>query len=123
MKTSHFQNHIKSHSFLLLAHYATFAYQDLLFSYLTKNKAKTVTKMNFPLPELPNLKNLEITVLQSGKKEKIIKKKSFYSPPALAYVLQSFQLLQLVIFSKPKYDVVIAEDSLLAALSIILRLF
>ncbi len=114
---------ISSHSFLLLAHYATFAYQDLLFEYLTENKAKKVTKMNFPLPELPYLKHLEITETQNGKQVKKVKIFSLHQPVLLAYTFQSLQLIFLILFSAKKYDLIIAEDSLMAFLSILLRFF
>src|SRR3989344_5604569 len=122
MKTSHFQNHIKSHSFLLLAHYATFAYQDLLFEYLNKNKAEVVTKINLPLPELPNLKKIEITECEDGKVTKTKNIWSMYKPLIFAYLFQTIQLFFLVLFGNKKYDVVIAEDSSLAFVGICLRM-
>jgi len=112
---------ISQDSFLLLAHYATFAYQDILFDYLTKRKAKLVTKINFPLPELPILKNIEITNARPEEKETKIIVKSFSSPPFFAYIFQSLQLIYLIIRSSQVYDIVIAEDSLLAILSIFLK--
>lgn len=112
---------ISSKSFLLLAHYATFAYQDLLFNYLTDNKAKRVTKINFPLPELPTLQSIEITETKHGEKTTFKKIFSLYKPPLIAYFIQSLQLLYIVLVSKKDYDVVIAEDSLLALLSILLK--
>jgi len=122
MKTSHFQNHIKSHSFLLLAHYATFAYQDLLFEYLNKNKAEVVTKINLPLPELPNLKRIEITECENGTVTKTKNVWSMYKPLIVAYLFQTIQLFFLVLFGNKKYDVVIAEDSSLAFVGICLRM-
>lgn len=110
-----------NYNFLLLAHYATFAYQDILFEYLTKKKTKLVTKINFPLPELPILKRIEITNTRLGKKGENVIVKSLSSPPYFAYILQSFQLIYLILKSGQIYDVVIAEDSLLAILSIFLK--
>lgn len=114
---------ISSHSFLLLAHYATFAYQDMLYDYLVGKKAKLVTKMNFPLPELPYLKHLEITTNAKGREIEREIRKSMYKPPSFAYLFQSLQLLFIVGRSGYSYDVVIAQDSLLAFLSLFLRLF
>lgn len=113
---------ISSRSFLLLAHYATFAYQDLLYEFLTNNNAELVTKINLPLPEQPYLKQIEITQNKGNKVIESRKVKSFYKPPFFAYILQSFQLLFLVANSSKNYDVIIAQDSLLALLSIILRM-
>jgi len=109
------------YSFLLLAHYATFAYQDLLFEYLTKRKGKLVTKMNFPLPELPVLKHIEMTNVREGKFDKTKSLRSLSTPPFLAYIFQSFQLLYLVLKHNQRYSVAIAEDSLLAFLCVLLK--
>lgn len=108
--------------FLLLAHYATFAYQDMLFEYLTnKNKAELVTKFNLPLPELPLLHQIEITKSKNGKVGKTRKIKSFVNPPLAAYFLQSFQIFFYTLGSKTTYDYIISQDSLLAFLSIFLK--
>lgn len=112
---------IKSNSFLLVAHYATFAYQDLLYDYLTERRAKLVTKLNFPLPELPLLKHVEIFTSYEGKKNKPAIISSFVTPPLFAYFFQALQYLWLILISEKKYDYIIAEDSLLACCSIILR--
>lgn len=113
-----------SHSFLLLAHYATFAYQDMLFDYLTyEKKAKLVIKFNLPLPELPFLKTIEITESSYGKKGSTKKIFSFVNPPLIAYFLQSVQLFFMVLTSPKSYDIVITQDTLLAFISIILRFF
>lgn len=114
---------MKNYSFLLLAHYATFAYQDMLYDYLVHKKAKHITKMNFPLPELPYLKHLEIVQSRAGKEISREIRKSMYKPSFIAYVFQSIQLILLVLRSQDRYDVVIAQDSLLAFLSLFLRLF
>lgn len=114
---------MSSHSFLLLAHYATFAYQDMLYDYLVGKKVKLVTKMNFPLPELPYLKHLEIVQNKAGKEISKDTKKSLYKPSSIAYFFHSFQLLFLVLRSRYSYDVIIAQDSLLAFLSLFLKLF
>jgi len=74
---------VSSHAFLLLAHYATFAFQDILFEYLTSNKATLVTKFNLPLPELPLLKKIEITDSKKGKIELPEKLSPLLSPPYL----------------------------------------
>lgn len=110
-----------SYSFLLVSHYATFAYQDLLFDYLSKHKARHVTKINLPLPELPNLKRIEITECRQGTKTKTDTIWSLYTPILAAYLLQTVQLFLLILFSNKHYDVVIAEDSSLAFVGICLR--
>jgi len=115
-------NVISSHTFLLLAHYATFAYQDLLFQYLTDNKALLVTKFNLPLPELPLLKKIEITDSQKGKIETTRRITSSVQPAILAYAIQSFQLFFIILLSENKYHVIIAQDRLLAFIAIILRI-
>lgn len=115
------ENSISKNSFLLLAHYATFAYQDLLFDYLTEKKAQRVTKMNFPLPELPYLKKLEITETKNGEKTSFKQIFTLYGQPFLAYPFQSIQLLLLIFLSSKKYDVIIAEDPLLAAIAIVFK--
>ncbi len=112
---------IKHHSFLLVAHYATFAYQDLLYEYLTKRRAKLVTKINFPLPELPLLKQIELYQKINGQKEEFKCMRSLFAPPSFAYFLQAFQYVWIVGTSPQTYDYVIAEDSLLAFCSILLR--
>lgn len=114
---------ITSHSFLLLAHYATFAYQDMLYEYLIDKKVKLVTKMNFPLPELPYLKHLEIVDNRQGKEGSKKIRWSPYNPPSLAYIIQSLQLLFIVLTSQHTYDVIIAQDSLLAFLAVFLKFF
>lgn len=110
-----------NNSFLLLAHYATFAYQDILFEYLASNKVMLVTKFNLPLPELPLLKRIEITDSKKGKITSFRKVTSLVKPIVLAYILQSLQLFFIVLISKNKYDVIIAQDRLLAFIAIILR--
>lgn len=120
---SSFGGGISSHTFLLLAHYATFAYQDILYEYLTKRKAVRVTKFNLPLPELPTLKQIEITTTEKGVKKSYKKIQSFVKPPAIAYVLQTIQLLFIISFSRKTHDIVIAEDSLLATSAEVLRFF
>ena len=112
---------VSSHAFLLLAHYATFAFQDILFEYLTSNKAVLVTKFNLPLPELPLLKKIEITDSKKGKIETTRKITSVTQPPIFAYAIQSLQLFFTVLLSINKYDIIIAQDRLLAFIAIILR--
>lgn len=106
---------------LLLSHYGSYAMQDLLFEYLIKQKIFLVKKVNFPLPELPFLKHLEITTARNGRIVKLSKVKSLYSPPIVAYFFHCLQLLFISLLSKEKYDFVIAQDSLLASVSIVLR--
>lgn len=118
----HYEKALQSQRFLLLAHYASYAMQDLLFEYLLKHKALLVKKINFPLPELPFLKELEITTAENGKIIKVNKTKSLYSPRFIAYFFHCIQLFFIIVFSKDKYDLVIAQDSLLACVSIIIRL-
>lgn len=115
------ERNLDTHTFLLLAHYATFAYQDLLYEYLTSRGARIVTKINFPLPELPNLKRIELYENRSIQSE--VKKTipSLWYPSAFAYPLHVIQLVILIATRGIRYDVVIAEDSLLAFGSLILR--
>ncbi|MFH1832998.1 MAG: glycosyltransferase [Candidatus Levyibacteriota bacterium] len=115
-------NFIKS-TFLLVGHYATFAEEDMLFDYLSENRVKTITRINFPLPELPYMERIKITINEQGivKESKSIS--SFVRPIWLAYILQSFQLLFLIFRSRRTYDILIAQDSLLAFLGIIFRTF
>ncbi|MCL4359691.1 glycosyltransferase [Patescibacteria group bacterium] len=110
-----------SRSFLLVAHYATFAYQDLLYDYLTKKGARLVTKFNIPLPELLFLRQVEITRAEAGKTTGIRHYPTLKNPPFLAYLIQSMQFFLLVILSSESYDMVIAEDSLLAFVCVALR--
>lgn len=115
------RNTYKNQSFLLLAHYATFAFQDLLFDFLTDNKALTVTKANFPLPELPYLKNIEIHISSKGMIHPFKTYSTISKPPVLAYIAQAIQLLWMSLFAIPKHDIVIAQDSLLAVISLIMK--
>lgn len=117
-----FINTIGEKSFLLVAHYATFAYQDLLYEYLTKKRpAALVTKINFPLPDLPILHHIDLTHAANGKKLVTKNIPSLWRPRALAYLYQVFQYLWLIATGPYTYDYVIAEDSLLAFTSIILK--
>lgn len=114
---------LSSHSFLLLGHYATFAEADMMFDYIIEHDAKLITRINLPLPELPYLKKVSITVHEKGKLRKSKTISSFLRPILLAYILQSLQLLFIVFSSKRTYDMVIAQDSLLTFLGIIFRVF
>ncbi len=116
------RNTYKNQSFLLLAHYATFAFQDLLFDFLTNHKVPLVTKFNLPMPELPYLTHIEITLFRNGHIEKSVSIPSFYRIPIAAHFLQAIQLLFITLFSLPKHDVIIAHDSLLSTIALILRL-
>lgn len=109
------------HSFLLVSHYATFAYQDLLYRYLTHKKARLVTKINFPLPDLPILHHIELTHATNGKRLITKNIRSLWKPRVLAYFFQVLQYIWLISISSYTYDYVIAEDSLLAFTSILLR--
>ena len=112
----------KKTSILLVAHYATFAYQDLLFEYFTKKRpALLVTKLNFPLPDLPLLHHIELTHGRNGKNQKARVITSLWKPRTIAYLYQVLQYLWIIMTSSYTYDYVIAEDSLLAFTSIILR--
>lgn len=111
----------KQISILLVAHYATFAYQDLLYRYLTHNNAHLVTKINFPLPDLPILHHIELTHAAYGKKLTSKNIRSVWKPRAISYLFQAFQYLWLILTSPQVYDYVIAEDSLLAFVAIILK--
>lgn len=109
-------------SILLVAHYATFAYQDLLFEYFTKKRtAMVVTKINLPLPDLPILHHIELTHAVKGKKRITNRIPSFWKPTVLAYAISVLQYIWITLASPYSYDYVIAEDSLLAAASILLR--
>ncbi|MDP1721696.1 MAG: glycosyltransferase [Candidatus Gottesmanbacteria bacterium] len=112
---------LKQTSVLLVAHYATFAYQDLLYRYFVQNKSRLVTKINFPLPDLPILHHIEMTHAANGKQTLSNTVPSLWKPRAVAYFYQVFQYLWLVLRSPHVYDYVIAEDSLLAFTSIILK--
>lgn len=113
---------LKQTSVLLVAHYATFAYQDLLYEYLTKKRpAAFVTKINFPLPDLPILHHIELAHAANGKRLVTKNIPSLWKPRALAYLYQVFQYLWLVATGPYTYNYVIAEDSLLAFASIILK--
>ena len=57
--SNYFRKSIKSSSFLLVANYATYGFQDLLYEYLLKQKVQLLTKINLPLPELPLLQHIE----------------------------------------------------------------
>jgi len=118
---SSYEKALASHSFLLLAHYASFAMQDLLVEYLSKYKVKEVTMFNLPLPELPYLHHIQINTFSKGSKQASEKIRSFYKPKTLAYILQSVQIFCIFLFSQKKYDIVIAQDSLLAFIAIMLR--
>lgn len=108
-------------SFLLVAHYATFAYQDLLYRYLTSRRARLVTKINFPLPDLPLLHHIELTHAVNGKKLITKNIRSLWKSRVAAYLYQVLQYLWIVGTAPYTYDYVIAEDSLLAFTSILLR--
>jgi len=110
-----------NHKFLLVSHYATYSMQDLLFEYLTRNKVDYITKINIPLPELPFLKDIEITHVRDGKliKERAIK--TIISPKPLAYLFQFFQFLLITILTRVRYDVIIAHNSLLTIAALWLR--
>lgn len=104
---------IESKKFLLVSHYATYAMQDLLYEYLTNNKVKLVKKINFPLPELPFLKGIEIEENVKGRLLRKTYLASLVKPSFIAYVLHFLQLIWLGISDKNSYDVAIAENSLL----------
>jgi len=106
---------------LLLSHYASYAMQDLLFEYFIKHKAILVTKINFPLLYLPFLKQIEITISEKGKTISFKKVASLLKPKPIAYFLQIIQLIYVVIASRYRYDVLIAQDSLLAMGGIFIR--
>lgn len=106
---------------LLLSHYASYAMQDLLFEYFIKQKAVLVTKINFPLLYLPFLKQIEITTSEKGATILFKKVASLLKPKPIAYVLQIIQLMYVVIASRYRYDVLIAQDSLLAIGGIFIR--
>ena len=114
-------NTYKNQSFLLLAHYATFAFQDLLFDFLTNHKALLVTKANFPLPELPFLKKIDIQTTEMGINNQLKTFPTLSKPPALAYIIQAIQLVWLSFWTLPKHDIIIAQDSLLAIISLLLK--
>lgn len=116
-------NSLSPHSFLLLGHYATFAEADMMFDYIIEHGAKLVARIDLPLPELPYLKKANIAVYEKGTLKESRSIPSFLRPIFFAYILQSFQLLFLVFRSKRRYDILIAQDSLLAFLGIIFRTF
>lgn len=123
MTNKKLDTNLRQTSVLLVAHYATFAYQDLLYQYLTHKMTCLVTKINFPLPDLPLLHHIELTHAANGKMLTTKKIRSVWKPRAVAYLYQAFQYLWLTLTSPHVYDYVIAEDSLLAFISIILKIF
>lgn len=112
---------LSSYSFILISHYATFAEADMLFDYLIDHNVQLITQIKLPLPELPYLKKIEISVHEDGKMERSNTFPSLVSPIWFAYFIQSFQLLFLVFILRQSYDILIAQNSLLAFLGIILR--
>lgn len=108
-------------SYLLLSHYATYAMQDLLFEYLSHKKTKFIKKINFPLPELPFLKKIEIENVVRGQRISESKIKSIYKPASIAYLYHIIQTISIILFDKNKYDVIIAQDSILGLSAIILK--
>lgn len=80
-----------------------------------------VTKINIPLPDLPILHHIEVTHAVKGKKRKTYRIPAFWKPTVLAYATGVLQYLWIVLTSPYSYEYVIAEDSLLAAASILLR--
>jgi len=117
------KNKLSLYKFLLIGHYATFAEADMLLDYLKDNKAKLIERINLPLPELPYMKKANIEIYEQGKIKESRKTLSFIKPIWLAYILQSFQLMFFVFSSKRTFDILIAQDSLLAFLGIIFRTF
>lgn len=116
-------NSLSGFSFLLIGHYATFAEADMLFDYLIDHKAKRITKIQQPLPELPYLKKTEVSVYEDGVLKESRSIFSFIRPIWFAYIYEAMLLLIIVFGSKRSYDVIIAQDSLVAFLGIILRTF
>lgn len=110
-------------SFLLVSHYATFAEADMLFDYLIDHDAQKITQIKLPLPELPYLKKVEVTVHENGNLKSSKTMPSLTSPIWLAYLIHSCQLIFLILSSRQSYDILIAQNSLLAFLGIILRTF
>lgn len=114
---------LKQTSVLLVANYATYGFQDLLYEYLLKQKIQLITKINLPLPELPLLQHIEITNVYGGKEEKTKIIPTVVNPSTISYLFQSIQYLFIVLISNKSYDYVIAQNSFLAIISIILKIF
>lgn len=114
---------LSSYSFFLISHYAAFAEVDMLFDYLIDHHARIITQIKLPLPELPYLKKIKLSIHEQGKLKKSKNMPSLVNPIWFAYLVQSFQLLFLVLGSKQSYDILIAQNSLLAFLGVILRTF
>lgn len=112
---------LKQTSVLLVANYATYGFQDLLYEYLLKQKIQLLTKINLPLPELPLLQHIEVTNVYQGKEEKTKTISSVVQPSTISYLFQAIQYLLIVLASGKSYDYVIAQNSFLAFISIILR--
>ena len=119
--SNYFRKSIKSSSFLLVANYATYGFQDLLYEYLLKQKVQLLTKINLPLPELPLLQHIEVTNVYLGREEKTKIISSMVQPTTASYLFQAMQYLLIVLASGKSYDYVIAQNSFLAFISIILR--
>lgn len=115
------KNSFKQTSVLLVANYATYGFQDLLYEYLLKQKIQLLTKINLPLPELPLLQHIEVTNVYQGKEEKTKTISSVVQPSTISYLFQVIQYLLIVLASGKSYDYVIAQNSFLAFISIILR--
>lgn len=120
-KTSTEKN-IHKLSVLLISHYATYAMQDFLREFLGRKKAKHVKVISIPLPELPLLKQIEITKFKNGKIISSSTIPTFISPPGVAYLTHFFQILFIMLFETETYDIVIAQNSLLAIVGLILKL-
>jgi len=115
------KKNIFNQNFLLVSHYATYAMQDLLYGYLTENSARYIKKINFPLPELPFLKRIEIEENKNGKTMNKLSWISLVYPAPIAYLLHFLQFLWLGLTDNHLYEVVVAEDSLLALASLMLK--
>ncbi len=122
--TSKISTENKTHklSVLLMSHYATYAMQDLLIEFLSRKKVKHVKAISIPLPELPFLKQIKITNIENGKTISSNNISTLISPPGIAYLVHFFQILFIILFETETYDIVIAQNSLLAIAGLILKI-
>lgn len=116
------ENTIHKLSVLLISHYATYAMQDFLREFLGRRKAKYIKVVNIPLPELPLLKQIEISTIKNGKSISSNRVPTLISPPGISYFVHFFQILLILLFEKETFDIVIAQNSLLAIAGLVLKL-
>ena len=112
----------KTSRVLLLSHYATTAMQDFLTLYLNDHKTQYVAAIKFPLPEIPLLTHIEVHEYRYGKKIATKNIRTYVGHPSLTYILHFFQGLWVLFWMRHQsFDLVIAQNSLLALIAIYFR--